>query len=128
MTEAEALQALRQHFESLFPRACPSCSRRFETLREYILTTKRTGVAMSLDAEEGDWETTRPIGSLALANCPCGTTLALSTRGMALPQRLALLGWLKMETERRGVSPSVLLEGLRDGLRKQVLGEQSPSD
>lgn len=126
MTDAEALQAVRRHFESLFPRTCPNCGRRFETLREYILTTTRTGVAMSLDAEEGDWETRQPIGSLALANCPCGSTVALSTQGMALPQRLALLSWVRTETQRRGISPSELLEGLRDELRKQVLGGQTP--
>jgi hypothetical protein len=81
---------------------------------------------MSLDAEEGDWETRQPIGSLALANCPCGSTVALSTQGMALPQRLALLSWVRTETQRRGISPSELLEGLRDELRKQVLGGQTP--
>jgi hypothetical protein len=81
---------------------------------------------MSFDAEESDWRTTAPIGSLALANCPCGSTLALSTRGMAMPQRLELLSWVKVETERRGISASELLEGLRDDLRTQVLSEPSP--
>jgi hypothetical protein len=128
VTGAEALQAVRRHFESLFPRTCPNCGRRFATLREYILTTTRVGMAMSLDAEEGDWGTTQPIGSLALANCPCGTTLSLSTQGMAQPPRLELLSWLRMETQRTGVSSSGLLETLRNDLRKQVLGEQAPSD
>jgi hypothetical protein len=52
--------------------------------------------------------------------------VALSTQGMALPQRLALLSWVRTETQRRGISPSELLEGLRDELRKQVLGGQTP--
>jgi hypothetical protein len=75
------------------------------------------------DAELGDWKTTQPIGSLALANCPCGSTLALSTEGMALPLRQALLSWVKIETQRLGVSSSDLLERMRDEIRRQVMGE-----
>lgn len=123
MTEAEVVQIVREYFESLFPRVCPNCDRRFNTLREYILTTKRIGPPVSYDAELGVWNTTKPIGSVAQANCPCGSTLALSTEDMALPQRLALLNWVKIETQRRGVSPSELLEHLRDKVRKQVLDE-----
>ena len=125
MTEAEVTQIVRQYFESLFPKVCPNCNRRFNTLREYILSTKRIGLPRSFDAELGDWETTQPIGSVALANCPCGSTLALSTEGMALSQRLALLDWVRTETQRRGVSPSELLEHLRDLVRQQVLGESA---
>ncbi|MGA9777109.1 MAG: hypothetical protein ACLPRE_02240 [Limisphaerales bacterium] len=123
MTEAEVVRIVREYFESLFPRICPNCDRRFDTLWEYILITKRIGPPVSYDAELGDWKTTQPIGSVAQANCPCGSTLALSTEDMALPQRLALLNWVKTETQRRGASPSELLEYLRDKVRKQVLGE-----
>jgi len=125
MTEAEVIQTVRQHFESLFPKVCPNCNRRFDTLREYILSTKRIGLPRSFDAELGEWKTKQPIGSVALANCPCGSTLALTTEGMALSQRLALLDWVRTETQRRGVSSSELLEYLRDLVRKQVLDEPS---
>jgi hypothetical protein len=49
----------------------------------------------------------------ALASCACGSTLALTTDGMALPSRLASLDWLKAETHRPGVSSSVLVETMR---------------
>ena len=126
MTDAEVLQVVRRHFESLFPKTCSTCGWRYATLREYILTTKRVGSAKSYDADLGDWQTSSPIGSLAYADCPCGSTLALSTEGMALPQRQALLAWVRMETQRRGVTPSALLDGLRDNLRAQVLSEVPP--
>ncbi len=127
MTDAEVLETVRKHFESLFPKTCPSCGRRFATLREYIRTTRRLGPAMSCDAELGDWDTTAPIGTQALANCPCGSTLALGTEGMPVAQRLALLHWMRVETRRRGVSSSELLESLRDEIRRQVLGaEENP--
>jgi hypothetical protein len=121
MTEAEAVQIVRQHFESLFPKTCHSCGRRFATLRDYVVDTKRMGSAMSYDADVGDWKTTEPIGSQALANCPCGSTLALTTEGISPPLRLALLTWLKVETQQRGVSPSELLESMRDEIRRQVI-------
>lgn len=126
MTEGEALQLLREHFESLFPKMCPACHRVFTTLREYIETTTRIGPARSFDAELGEWTTTAPIGSLALANCPCGSTLAIGTEGMLLSQRLALLGWVQDETQRRGVDSSQLLEALRDEIRRQVLDGPAP--
>jgi len=67
MTEEEVVQILREHFESLFPKVCPKCNRCFTTLREYILISTRIGPTMSYDAELGDWKTTQPIGSVAMA-------------------------------------------------------------
>lgn len=90
------------------------------------MLTKRLGPTRSYDADIGDWQTAQPIGSAALANCPCGSTLALSTDKMILSQRLALLEWVRLETCRRGVSASQVLEQLRDKVRKQALDE--PSD
>lgn len=37
MTSAEALEAVRRHFESQFPKTCTTCGRRFATLREHLL-------------------------------------------------------------------------------------------
>jgi len=121
MTDDEAFEIIRRHFQSLFPLTCPSCGRRYAELRDYILNTKRVGQAISYDAEAGVWDATVPVGTLALANCACGTTLGLSTRGMELSQRRALLGWIKDTTERRGIQPSELLEEVRDRIRKLAL-------
>jgi hypothetical protein len=128
MIEAEIVQSVREYFESLFPKVCSNCNRRFASLREYILITKPIGPTMSFDAELGDWATTQPIGSMAQANCPCGSTLTLSTERMPLPQRLILLNWVRIETQRRGLSPSELLEYLRGAVRKQVLTEPVRGD
>jgi hypothetical protein len=124
MTDDEVGRILKEYFESLFPKVCPCCNRCFATLREYIQITEPIGPPMSYDAEYGEWNTTRPIGSAALANCPCGSTLALTTESMPLPQRLELLDWLKTETQRRGVSASELLEQFRDEVRKRVLKDE----
>jgi hypothetical protein len=47
----------------------------------------------------------------------------LSTEGMPLPQRQALLAWVREETERQQITPSALLDRLRDDLRTEVLEE-----
>ena len=125
MNEAEVIRLVRAYFESLFPKVCPNCHRRYATLREYILATKRLGVVRSYDADAQDWGTTNPIGSVAQANCPCGTTLALSTEDMPLPQRLELLNWVKIETQRTGRKPSELLDYIRDVVRQQAVAEGS---
>ena len=128
MTEIEVIKTLCEHFEGLFPKVYPNCNRRFTTLREYILITKRLGQSMSYDAELDHWNTMQPIGSVALANCPCGTTLALGTDGMLLPRRLLLLNWVRIETQRRGLSPQELLDYLRDEIRQQVLNKTFRED
>ncbi len=121
MNEEVVIQILHKYFGSLFPKVCPSCKRDFATLREYIQATKRVGVPVSYDAEMGNWQTTTPVGSMALANCPCGTTLALSTSRMEPSLRLELLNWLRIETEKRGVSASKLLDHVRDEVRKRAM-------
>jgi hypothetical protein len=123
MNNDEIIQIMREHFEGLFPKVCNNCGRYFETLREYILDTKRLGGTISFDAEAADWETTQPIGGVALANCPCGTTLALTTEGMSLSKIHLVLKWIRVESERRGLSPMELLGYLRDEVRKQVLAD-----
>jgi len=79
--------------------------------------------SVSYDAELRDYKTLHPIGILAMANCHCGTTLALSTKGMPLSQTHQILKWIRTETVRRGMDPTELLDYVRDEIRKQVLIE-----
>ena len=125
MKEDEVVRIMREYLESEFPKTCAMCNRNFSTLREYILNTTPIGPAISLDADSGDWNPTKPIGFVAMANCPCGSTLALTTENMELPLRLELLSWLKIKTSKRGISPAELLEHLRDKVRDRVLKERS---
>jgi hypothetical protein len=123
MSEAEVIRTMREHLDSLFPKVCSNCNRSFSTLREYILTTQPLGAMISVDAEAGDWDAAHPVGTLAYANCPCGSTLALTTEGMPLDRRRLLLQWIRNETKQRGLSPQELLGRLRAEIRRQVLGE-----
>ena len=121
MTEDEIVQMTRKHFDGLFPKVCPKCGRYFATLREYILNTKRIGTTICHDAELGDWGTAQPIGAAAHSNCPCGTTMVLTSEGMPISQVHLVLRWIKEETKRRGSSHRRLMDYIRDEVRKRVL-------
>ena len=121
MTEAEVITIMRKHLEGLFPKDCPGCHRRFATLQEYLLLTKHAGRPIPYDAEMGDWNPLRPVGTITCANCPCGNTLTLSSEGMPLSQLWSLLNWARVELAKRHMTPQELLIHLRDEICKQVL-------
>ena len=110
-----------EHYSGLFPKACSVCGRTFLSLRDYIMVTQRIGATISYDAELGDWQTTQPIGAAAMSNCPCGTTLALTTDGLPLDIIQAMLEWIRVETERRGQTAEQLLDYVRNEVRKRAL-------
>ena len=128
MTEAEVIRQMRDYLEGLFPKSCPNCRRRFATLREYLLLTRHLGAAMPYDAEMGHWRPLKPVGTATYANCPCGNTLALTSDSMPLTQLWPLLGWARIETQRRGMTPQELLNYLRDEICKQVLAAPGRDD
>jgi len=124
MNREDVIRIMLNYFEGLFPKECPNCKHQFATLVEYIQGTTRIGQPVSYDAAFGNWQTTEPVGTIAMVNCSCGTTLALSTTSMEMPLRLKLLGWLKTETERSGVSASQFMDHLRDEIRRRALNEK----
>jgi hypothetical protein len=123
MTDEEIIRMLREHFEGIFPKTCNTCFQNFPTLREYILNTERLEGPISYDADIGDWDTDHPLGGVVFANCHCGTTLALTTEGMPLSTFRFVLNWIRVESKRRGMTPSELLEYVRDEVRKRVLAD-----
>jgi hypothetical protein len=128
MTESTVIKLMRQHLEAQFPKVCPKCKRTFVTLREYLLVTRHVGPPMPYDAEMGDWNPRQPVGTLTFSNCPCGTTLALSSHGMPLPQLWRMLNWARVETMKRGMTPQELLNYLRDEICRQVLEDSDGGD
>jgi len=128
MTEAEVLRIMRRHLEGQFPKICPACERHFANLHEYLLITEHLGPAMPYDADMGNWMPLEPVGTATYANCPCGTTLVLSSHGMPLLILWRLLNWARIETQRRKMTPQELLNYLRDEICKQVLSEPGHGD
>lgn len=128
MTEAEVVTTMRRHLEGLFPLVCPLCRRWYATFREYIQNTEHQGDAIPYDAELGNFQPLRPVGTVTLANCRCGNTLALSSEGMPLPKLWLLLNWGRVESQKRNQTPRQLLNYLRDEICNQVLAEPEPPD
>ena len=75
-----------------------------------------------------DWNPVQPVGTATYSNCPCGTTLALGSRGMPLLRLWSLYNWARTETKRRGITMDELLCYLRDEIRKQVLAGPIQTD
>ena len=123
MTERDVIRIARGHFESQFPKRCPKCGREFATLKDYIDNTRPVGSVHSYDAEALDWDPKRPVGTIISARCRCGDTLSLTSAGMDPATRKALLGWLRTETARLGMSPNAILNAVRAKLRAEILAE-----
>jgi hypothetical protein len=122
LDEDEVVAIVRAHIEQKFPMNCSSCGRPFASLKEYLLETTRVGKPVSYDAELKIWRPWSPIGTMAFANCQCGTTLSMSSQGMKLTTMWRLLQWARSESGRRGISTSDLLDELRARIDEQVLG------
>jgi hypothetical protein len=121
MNENDVVQILRDFISKEFPQECQCCGQRFGSLAEYLRITTHVGKPISYDAEEGNWRPERPIGTSSFANCLCGTTLAITSRGMNLNTLWRLMGWARKETKERGIKVSDLLLDLRRKIDESVL-------
>lgn len=121
MTEAEVISIVRRHIERQFPKSCTTCGVIFHDLADYLRNTTHLGTPTSYDAEIGEWTPRHPIGTVSVANCRCGTTLAIGSDGLGLWTMIRLLHWARKETRRRGVSIQELLRDIRDKIDAQVL-------
>lgn len=127
MQDDELIEMLRAYHESLFPKDCHNCGRRFLTLRDYLEHTKALWPTISYDAELSDFKPAHPLGAVSMANCACGSTVALATDHMPLEDYHALLEWLRTEALARGKSRSSLLDHLRGEIRRRVLSNPGTS-
>ncbi len=123
MTEHDIVHTLRKFFAGLFPRTCPKCGRTFATIREYVVATQPVWPSIDYDMELGQDTTSNPMGALIMANCACGSTLALSSRTLPVEQAHAIRNWIRAEAQRRGVEPAALINHLRGEGRRLILGE-----
>jgi hypothetical protein len=126
LKEVEVVEIIRRHVERKFPMVCSSCGHRFASLKEYLEYTTPLGNPISYDAQAGNWRPLKPLGTLAFANCRCGTTLAISSDGMGLFTLWRLLRWAKKESSFRGIGVGELLGDIRKKIDQQVLNETKP--
>src|SRR5213080_3966997 len=60
-------------------------------------------------------------GKVSLANCQCGTTLAITSKSMPAAQMVQLLKWAKQETTKRSIGIRDLLRHVRESIDQEVL-------
>jgi len=124
MTRVQVVAIMRTHIERQFPKTCTRCGRQFANLADYLRNTKHLGEPISYDVESGNWvPPLRPLGTLSMANCACGTTLSISSRGMRWWTLFRLLRWARGETRAHGITMPALLAQLRDEIDALTLAE-----
>ena len=124
MTETDAVRLTRAHIESKFPKTCSACGRVFATLADYLRQTRHVGQPVAYDAEVHDWDHREPLGTMSLANCVCGTTMAIDSEGMPLRTFARLMMWARRVSRQRHVSMRELLASIRRRIDEQVLSER----
>jgi hypothetical protein len=67
-----------------------------------------------------------PSGGLAMANCVCGSTLALSSKDLPPAKTAVVFAWIRTEATRRACPPQRVLDHLRNEVRKLVLQGPPP--
>lgn len=125
MNENDVVEILRDFISKKFPKDCPNCGKHYHSLAEYLRTTTHVGKPVSYDADQDNWLPKKPLGTLSLSNCSCGSTLAIDSKGMGLITMWRLLNWARTETKARGITTSELLEELRNKIDKGVLQDEN---
>lgn len=97
------------------PLTCSCCGKRYETFGAYVRDSQPIGVIPDL-VEDDD-----PLGFLSLANCWCGTTLALKCEYVAA--HAEFLAALERDCASSGRSAADILGELRDEIRVVALRE-----
>jgi hypothetical protein len=120
MDEDDVVRIVRSYIEGLFPKVCPNCGVRFSSLREYLQSTTHLESPILYDPLDEDLPS-QPLGPLSLANCACGTTLTINSRGLPANQLIQLLEWARSESQKRSIGVRELLRHIRDRIDSQVL-------
>jgi hypothetical protein len=126
VTEDEVVQVVRSYIEGLFPKTCPKCGRRFDSLLEYLQGTTHLG-SPYLHEASADRDNTNPLGPIAHATCLCDNTLTIGSEGLPKPLLTELIAWARGDAERRSLTINELLRHLRDRIDSEVLGDDQPA-
>jgi hypothetical protein len=122
VTEDDVVRIVRSYIESLFPKVCPKCGTRFDSLRDYLRLTTHLGSPHFYETAGGLTDV-NPLGPIAHATCICGNTLTIGSSGIPKAQLMELLEWAKADSRRRSIRMNELMRQIRDRIDEQVLRE-----
>jgi hypothetical protein len=120
VTEDDVVRIVRSYIEGMFPKVCPKCGRRFDSLREYLQSTRHLG-SPYLHETAADEAGDSPLGPITHATCLCGNTLTIGSEGIPKAQLVELIKWGKADSHRRSINMTELLRQLRDRIDREVL-------
>jgi hypothetical protein len=121
MDKRQVISTIIDFISKQFPRRCPCCGKKFSSLSAYLQQTTHIGKPVSYDADIGDWNPTQPLGSVSIANCTCGTSLAISSKGINVVTLTKLMHWVRVEAEKKGVTISDVLLDIRNEIDNYFL-------
>ncbi len=121
MEEQQVINIIRNYLETQFPKTCSNCKQVYPSLENYLRKTSHLGMPVSYDAEFKDWKPKQQIGTVSLANCSCGNTLAFNSKGIGLLTMWRLLSWARKESRKRQIPVRQLLHELRKKIDRSVL-------
>ncbi len=84
MEENDVVEIVWDFISKKFPTKCKCCGKQYNSFAEYLLNTTHAGKPILYDAKRGNWKPKKPMGTLSMAHCSCGTTMAISSIGMNL--------------------------------------------
>ncbi len=125
LNDERVLAIIKENLEGRFPKTCSCCGRVFSTMAEYLLQTTSVGAPISIDASLGAGQPKARLGTMACANCPCGTTLSVSTSGLDPSVMLEIASWAHAESSRRGLPVGQLLVEVRRAIDQRVNDESA---
>jgi hypothetical protein len=125
MSEEEVIEIIKNHFISQFPKRCNCCGKNYKTAEEFVRSTTYVGDPVSYDFALDSTTPSNPLGTVGLVNCSCGSTLAISSKGIGLKTMWKLLKWARAETKKRGISSAELLRYIRNKIDQSLLSQES---
>jgi hypothetical protein len=121
VTEADVVAIIRKHIEAQFPKTCSMCHRIFRTYADYVRTVTPVGAPVLFAKTRTDGETKAPLYAVGMTNCPCGTTVSISSLGMSEEPVANITRWALERAARDGTTVAQLLDRLLTRLRAEAL-------
>ena len=123
LSEEEVIEIIKNHFVAQFPKKCNCCGKTYMSAEEFIRSTAYVGEPVSYDVEMDRAQPSRPIGTVGLVNCSCGSTLAISSKGIGVKTMWKLMEWGRAEAKKRGMSAGELLGYIRKTIDESIVSE-----
>jgi hypothetical protein len=120
------VEPLILHCDEQFPRECQNCGRQYEDFEDYVGTTTPIGtVCWDAEIVNGVEKLLDDlVGTLSMANCPCGTTLSIGCLDSESDHYRWLLAALHADAEDNGVTVVAVMDALRVIVRSAVQGSR----